>query len=82
MNYIIDKNHPTKTSSLEQAVKISSRDLFKIGEDVKIPRSVKLVDLEVTVKNEWTLNTKSNEITARARKTIDRIWLTLTYPNE
>ena len=73
MNYIIDKNHPTKTSRLEQAVKISPRDLFKIEEDVKILRSVKLVDLEVTVKNEWTLNTKSNEITARTRKTIDRI---------
>ena len=49
MNYIIDKNHPTKTSSLEQAVKISSRDLFKIGENVKIPGILKLVDLKVTV---------------------------------
>ena len=73
MNNLIDKNHPTKTSRLEQAVKISPRDLFKIGEDVKIPRSVKFVDLEDTVKNEQALNTKSNEITARARKTIDRI---------
>ena len=49
MNYITDKNHPTKTSRFEQAVNISSRDLFKIGEDVKIHGILKLVDLKVTV---------------------------------
>ena len=36
MNYIIDMNHPTKTSHLEQAVHISSRDIFKMAVDVEI----------------------------------------------
>ena len=50
MNYIIDKNHPTKTSRLEQPVKISSRDLFKIGESVRILGTTKLADVDVTMK--------------------------------
>ena len=32
MNYVIDMNHPTKTSRWEQALHISSRDLFKMAD--------------------------------------------------
>ena len=50
MNCIIDKNHPTKTSSLEQPVKFSSRDLFKIRKNVRILGTTKLADIDVSMK--------------------------------